>query len=388
MFFEICFSIITLFILAVLIKRNIFKFEIQKPIKKTPEDFIEKLKKFNFIQYSPASPTNFSILSYNILTQKYMKKKNCKELSLENRIKKILIEITSLNPDIICLQESNYEVYKRFLKPSLSSDYIIITFDNYDSYLMNVIGIKKRRFKLIKDYNFDLKSINIDVVGNRGAMGVEIEDLMVKDKKIFVINTHFPWKPIYEYEKAKIMQFLFDFILQRDNDYVILAGDFNSLVNSIVVRMVYFEQWGNEINGNMNYIKDFKFNHREIELIENMKNKMIKKENFRNKVNELLESSKKIYDKYHLRSAYDEYLIEKKNDYEIKNKYYFLRKHPNFTNYTANFRETIDYIFYSKSLQKIKIGTFPSENEIPDFLPNEVFPSDHLKLFAQFGYYY
>ena len=155
MFFEICFSIITLFILAVLIKRNIFKFEIQKPIKKTPEDFIEKLKKFNFIQYSPASPTNFSIVSYNILTQKYMKKKNCKELSLENRIKKILIEITSLNPDIICLQESNYEVYKRFLKPSLSSDYIIITFDNYDSYLMNVIGIKKRRFKLIKDYNFD-----------------------------------------------------------------------------------------------------------------------------------------------------------------------------------------------------------------------------------------
>ena len=184
------------------------------------------------------------------------------------------------------------------------------------------------------------------------------------------------------------MQFLFDFILQRDNDYVILSGDFNSLVNSIVVRMVYFEQWGNEINGNMNYIKDFKFNHREIELIENMKNKMKKKENFRNKVNELLESSKKIYDKYHLRSAYDEYLIEKKNDYEIKNKYYFLRKHPNFTNYTANFRETIDYIFYSKSLQKIKIGTFPSENEIPDFLPNEVFPSDHLKLFAQFGYYY
>ena len=305
MFFEICFSIITLFILAVLIKMTIFKFEIQKPIKKTPEDFIEKLKKFNFIQYSPASPTNFSILSYNILTQKYMKKKNCKELSLENRIKKILIEITSLNPDIICLQESNYEVYKRFLKPSLSSDYIIITFDNYDSYLMNVIGIKKRRFKLIKDYNFDLKSINIDVVGNRGAMGVEIEDLMVKDKKIFVINTHFPWKPIYEYEKAKIMQFLFDFILQRDNDYVILAGDFNSLVNSIVVRMVYFEQWGNEINGNMNYIKDFKFNHREIELIENMKNKMKKKENFRNKVNELLESTKKIYDKYHLRSVYD-----------------------------------------------------------------------------------
>ena len=66
--------------------------------------------------------------------------------------------------------------------------------------------------------------------------------------------------------------------------------------------------------------------------------------------------------------------------------YYYMRYHPNFTNYTSTFKETIDYIFYSNSLRKVKIGSFPSEDEIHSFLPDEVYPSDHLKLFAQFAY--
>ena len=113
-------------------------------------------------------------------------------------------------------------------------------------------------------YNFDIKSINIDVKGNRGVMGVELEDVLIQGKKLFVINVHFPWKPIYEYEKAKIMQFIFDFILQRNDEHIIIAGDFNSLVNSVVVRMIYYEEWYNELNRNMKYIGNFIFNKKEL----------------------------------------------------------------------------------------------------------------------------
>lgn len=388
MIFEIIVSLIILVFSFILIKRS-FKYpkEIISHIKK-PTDPIDKLKQFKLIEISKPSESNITVLSYNILTQKYMKRKEIKSLCIENRIKKIIIEITSLNPDIFCLQESTYEVYKKYLKPSLSSTYHIITFDNYDSYLMNVIGIKRTRFNVIKEYNFDIKSINIDVKGNRGVMGVELEDVLIQGKKLFVINVHFPWKPIYEYEKAKIMQFIFDFILQRNDEHIIIAGDFNSLVNSVVVRMIYYEEWYNELNRNMKYIGNFIFNKKETELMDNMRFKMKKKENFKRRVEALLSSSKKIYEKYQFKSAYDDYLLysNPKNDINNHMNYYYMRYHPNFTNYTSTFKETIDYIFYSNSLRKIKIGSFPSEDEINSFLPDEVYPSDHLKLFAQFAY--
>ena len=91
---------------------------------------------------------------------------------------------------------------------------------------------------------------------------------------------------------------------------------------------------------------------------------------------------------YHPDIVMEDYLLysNKKNDINNHMNYYYMRYHPNFTNYTSTFKETIDYIFYSNSLRKVKIGSFPSEDEIHSFLPDEVYPSDHLKLFAQFAY--
>ena len=100
MIFEIIISLIILVFTFILIKKS-FKYqnEIICHIKK-PTDPIEKLKQFKLIEISKPSESNFTVLSYNILTQKYMKRKEIKSLCIENRIKKIIIEITSLNPDI------------------------------------------------------------------------------------------------------------------------------------------------------------------------------------------------------------------------------------------------------------------------------------------------
>ena len=116
---------------------------------------------------------------------------------------------------------------------------------------------------------------------------------------------------------------------------------------------------------------------------------MEKRENFENMIIYLMKLSKEIWDKYKIKSAYDDYRSEVKGQ-----KFGFLRNHPKYTNYTNKFIDTIDYIFYSKSLNKIKILKIPDiekemsyeKEKTKIFLPNEKHPSDHLKLAVNFEY--
>ena len=184
------------------------------------------------------------------------------------------------------------------------------------------------------------------------------------------------------------MGLIFDIILRKKIPNVIIAGDFNSVPNSIVVRMAYHQDWEAEMSQNKQYIgNNFTHNKKELDLIKETLDKMEKRENFENMIKYLMKLSKEIWDKYKIKSAYDNYRYEVKGD-----KFGFLRNHPQYTNYTNKFIDTIDYIFYSKSLEKIKILKIPDiEKEISKgkgkiFLPNEKHPSDHLKLVVNFEY--
>ena len=103
---------------------------------------------------------------------------------------------------------------------------------------------------------------------------------------------------------------------------------------------------------------------------------MEKRENFNKIIIGLMKISKEIYEKYGLRSAYDNYRKEIKEN----SHFCFLRNHPKYTNYTNKFIDTIDYIIYSKSLNKLKILKIPDieseekEKEKKDYLPNEKHP--------------
>ena len=79
------------------------------------------------------------------------------------------------------------------------------------SYLMNLIGIRKNRFTLLNECKFDLSNKIIDINGNRGVINVKIKDNLYKDKIISLFCVHFPWKPIYEYQKARILLMIFEF---------------------------------------------------------------------------------------------------------------------------------------------------------------------------------
>ena len=141
------------------------------------------------------------------------------------------------------------------------------------------------------------------------------------------------------------------------------------------------KQDGEYINNN------FIHNKKELYLIKETLEKMEKRENFENMIKYLMKMSKEIYDKYKMKSAYDNY----RNEVKDKN-YGFLRNHPKYTNYTNKFIDTIDYIFYSKNLVKLKILKIPEiEKERNNkkenlFLPNEKYPSDHLKIAVNFEY--
>ena len=380
MIFEFIFLVISFIFIFYLVK-NI---NIQKKLNSInlKQPFINKIRESNYIEYikTPKIKT-FTILSYNILSQRFMKRKEIKSLSLEIRIPKIINEILKENPDIFCLQESTFDVYQNYFSKSFN-EYEIIKYDNYSSYLMNIIGIKKNRFTIINECKFDLSNKIIDVKGNRGVINVKIKDNIIKDKIISLFCVHFPWKPIYEYQKARILLMIFEFILQNKNENIIISGDFNSIPNSIPLRMIYYQDFINEFNDNKDYIGDFVFNKNEINLMNELKQKMKKRENFTNTINKIFKISKLVYEKFYLRSVYDEYKINDKNKNDLK--FNYLRNHPDYTNYTNSFINTIDYIIYSKFLEKVKIKKIPIITN--DYLPNETFPSDHLKLFAEFEY--
>ena len=371
----------------------------------------------DYIIYAkPKSKKNksFTILSYNILAQKYLHKivKENKFLDKKVRLDNVITEITAINPELFCLQEATDDIISSHIVKKLEKEYNLIYHNNEGSPLKNVIGIKKDRFEIINEGKImicddSIKSnVNkkenenesddsdnenkfnniIQVEGNRGIINVTIRDKLVKDKTINLFCVHFPWRPIYEYQKARIMALVFDLILRKRINNVIIAGDFNSIPNSIVLRMVYYMDWEAEMTKNEKYIGNFNFNKKESNLIKETIAKMEKRENFNRTMNGLMKISKEIYEKYMLRSAYDNYRKEIKEN----ENFCFLRNHPKYTNYTNKFVDTIDYIFYSKYLNKLKILKIPEiekeSKDKNDYLPNERHPSDHLKLVATFEY--
>ena len=376
----------------------------------------------DYIIYSKPKSNNektFTVLSYNILSQKYLHKtvKENKFLEKKIRLDNIVSEIKQINPEIFCLQEAMDDIIKSHIKKYFEKDYKIIHYDNEGSSLKNVIGIKKERFEILNESrviicddklknilnnqnnnennenddeeNYDFYENKIHVTGNRGIINVCIKDKLVKNKIINLFCVHFPWRPIFEYQKARIMGLIFDLILRKKIPNVIIAGDFNSVPNSTVLRMVYYQDWEAEMTQNKEYIGNFIHNKKEKDLIQETLDKMDKRENFEKMINYLMKLSKEIWDGYKLRSAYDSYRNEVRSE-----KFGFLRNHPKYTNYTNKFIDTIDYIFYSKSLINLKILKIPDvEKDRSDkkenlFLPNDKYPSDHLKLVANFEYKY
>lgn len=119
----------------------------------------------------------FSIFTYNILCQKFMMRRDRKDLSLENRMERIKEQIMSLDPDIICLQECVFHSIKLHLESFLSSNYEISYMENYGSNFYNLTAFKKEKFELREN-----KKINLDDIKVEGNRGIYCLELKIKNK--------------------------------------------------------------------------------------------------------------------------------------------------------------------------------------------------------------
>lgn len=378
-------------------------------------------------------------MTYNILSQKYIDTRNNKDLKLGSRALQIINEISSLQPDIICLQEVALSILPSLREKLMNLNYSSSLQENLGSPLYNTIFYKSQRFKMISGKSVDITDINCE--GNRGVQNLILEDKI--DNRFFSIyNAHFPWRPIYDTEKALIMARIMHDIKDSNIKFSFVCGDFNSLPYSLVLRLVYFKEFCNELS--LVYCNRESFKKEEKALLEEFLNKFeeffghivkygqdkeflkaeesnerMKGQNKNEKfvlkgkfsylffrdIKSILENeinSKEFFkalliSEYFNRtmnfgSVYEDYKLIINDDYHlIHNKDHhhclinYQEHHPEYTNYTIDFKENIDYIFYPKThftrqkLLKIPIITDKS-------LPSSNYPSDHLKLYCEFVY--
>lgn len=313
----------------------------------------EDKSKFIFYKHKKATHKKISVLSYNILHQLYMKKYNRPDLSVDNRMKKIKNEILSLSPDIFCLQEADSKIYHKYFSSECFAEYSTVYGINCGSCFINIVGFKKKKFCLKSFKNFSLLSLG-KLAGNRGVMNVQLEYEKYK-QMISIYNVHLPWK--YEKDRFTIMTMIYEHLketeIQIGKHNVFIAGDFNSEPHSDSIKLFYLKQFLKE--------QKLKEDNEEKSLV-----------NYK-----LLQLADYVYNKYKMKSAYQSYTKENQEGF---------LKFPLFTTKTQFYKKTIDYIFFSNQLKVHKILRLPNEEEVnkEKFLPSADFPSDHLKLYAEF----
>ena len=335
-------------------------------------------KKLTTSQNESEPKNNFSILTYNILNPSCMKKEIEDELSTDERMKKIKKEILSLSPDVFCLQEADIYIYNQYLMKDDMNKYDILYGINCGSLFINIIGYKKEKYILKSFKNFSLVNLG-KYAGNRGIMNINLEYInnnnldtdninkinKNKNKIISIYNVHFPWK--YENDRIILLKMIFKHIKENNqnnmvinNSKILIVGDFNSEPSSKIIKLFYYKA----------FLKNEKrINEKEI----NEKEKKIKIDL------KTLYLCEEIFNKFHFNSAYQCYSKKR----IIKGEF---MKHPLFTSRTKYFKKTIDYIFFSKNLRIRKILKLPHSYEVDKekFLPSTEFPSDHIKLYAEF----
>lgn len=342
---------------------------------------------------------NFTVSSYNLLCRHYLWEQVYNYLpkrytDWSYRLPLIDENLVDLNTDIMCFQEMEYKIYKLhwelLLNDKYDSRFIKKRKSNYwskDEDMMDGVSIfyNKSRFELITcekldfakiiDSNnnlFDKTSDLVQRVLPRNTVGLLLilKDKRYKDKYIIVTNTHLYWSPKFTDVKLihtfllknsikfKIKQLENDANLKisEKNIGLLMCGDFNSNPYSSVYNYLNYNNDDKNLITKDEILKIFKnFNYGKTA------------ENLQNELN-----NDDLYDHFNLKSSYR--LLYDKEKF-------------NKTTYTNNFKDIIDYIWYSDSNLKLirNLGSI-DENYLSNFkgFPNQEFPSDHIPIISEF----
>lgn len=304
----------------------------------------------------------FSILSYNVLADCYssgMEKDVPQEL-LDFEYRSVIIgeEFRKLNADIILLQELDH--FEDFYKIELEKQgYGLVLAQRPERPDYAIVGYKKEIFDLVsedfisfdKDHRYEK---NLDFV-RKNVAAVAVLKHKESQKNINVIGTHFFWNPRQEHVKYFQMELMLKYIASKfkNDDMVIWGGDLNTKPGDNLIH--YMKNRAPPEAGNIEFYSDVILKYQK----------------------EMFEEVEKISNKFEWGNSYENYGLtvgDKNNGL------------PKWTNYTRNFKSTLDHIFYSKkTVVPRKVLKIPDEDEIKSIaLPNEEHPSDHLPIMTVF----
>ena len=313
-------------------------------------------------------PNSFTVLSYNILAQKYARPKlygYTPNWALEwaHRRDKIMIELELYRPDIICLQEVEHAEYDNFFSPKLANlngaSYKGVFFQKSRAKTMSEIDrrsvdgcaifARSDKFEVVAEHLLEfnelaLKQHYLDKTDSLFTRLMQRDNIavvvMLKHKKsgipLWIVNCHIHWDP--NFNDVKILQTAI--MLEEVSKLVgthplIICGDFNSTPDSAVVTLMTEKKLSGD--------------HPELLGIDY--GESLKTHGLKNRLQSLS-------------NAYEHNIMP-------------------FTNYTPGFKGVIDYIFYSDRLLQVceTLGGITKEyySQYVGF-PNAHLPSEYFNL--------
>ncbi|KAG1050512.1 hypothetical protein G6F43_007219 [Rhizopus delemar] len=358
------------------------------PPPPTPKVLQRQLKEISTVD---TGRDQVRIMSFNILAQSLIKRELFPDsgdiLKWKTRRRLIVEEIELYDADIMSLQE--VDNFDSFFKENLFNlGYETVYYHHPSKKHGCAISYKKDKFNQVKyqtiDYNTDTLCSPSIITNNIGQI-LALEYKKNPSVGFVVGNTHLYWRPSCNYERLRQTAVYVKHFLDLKSELSshvrwmpLLLGDFNTTPDDPVYSIL------TENKLTPDHLKDLR---ESLEVTISNRSSDDKKEGVEPEdeaasvpidphsiigVEELVSLFQLCKDPWE--SIYS-------HTKEIQ-KEYGLFGEPSFTNYTAAFKGTLDYLFIQRTMPIKRILMLPSEEDLKPSLPNRNFGSDHLCLVA------
>ena len=302
------------------------------------------------------------VTSYNILASKFLFRwlygVESKFADFTYRSKNVLKELEYYNSDIVCLQEvDNYDNFYQLNFEKLGYETIFKMKDKIGRYKLlpgvgAVLGFKKDKYELIDHKSMIYDNFDKDIT-NTGIEGIFA---LLKSKKtgglFLVSSTHTHWQSDEDFvqygQMTCLMHHITKFLLEKKLEEIpiVICGDFNVKPFSNVIKYMKKEK------PTLNNVKAGWF--------------------CKSPKEKVLSLWQKYPNPYKFLSAYE----------DQSNKGNYLAEYTHFHRFH---KAVIDFIFHTENIKLKAIREMPTRAALGDHAPNQIFPSDHLRIEAIFA---
>ena len=322
------------------------------------------------------SSPSITIVTYNVLAEVYAtseKHYHCPPLALlwEHRRENLVKEMIQYDADIVCLQEVQSDHFYAFFQPELKKlgyaglykqkqrEWYSPTVDGCATfYRMDRFDLWESKWIKFSDY---AKSLPSRFYKDNIALNV-ILSFKNSNQRLCIANTHIHANPnnndVKLFQVYYLLKELESLVQKNCGIPLVICGDFNSIPGSAVHSLLtqgYVHSDHEDLNCGL---------YGELQPAEMFQHTLP------------------------LVSAYSSYFQCDLEQAEIARKMNDDTREPHFTNFSSDFRGTLDYILYSRTnLKVVSLLELMGEDEVENgALPSPNCPSDHIALVAKFSY--